>query len=319
MQKQPTLNSIRAFMKAKEISNLYWFCQAIEHGGFAPASLYARVSAPTLSRAVSHLEEALGEKLLHRNAKQFRLTTAGEEYYRRFAPIFQQLGDQWEQLSNLQPALKGDIRVSCPEPFADSFLQPLAIEFMTTHPGVNVHIELSSDTEKFFDDRIDLAISTNPPKAPHLVQRKLLDMELSLAAAPSYLDKMGRPSEIEGLANHDLLAGNRIPAWEFHQDGEKLRIPIKPKYSVDSLRLIIQAACEGIGICLIPSVILAPLLASNRLEALLPEVECPTGKVYMVWADRNLVASRVSAFREMIFERMSEPHKFLASISLNSR
>ena len=48
-------------MKAKEMSSLYWFCQSVEYGGFAAASLQTRVSAPTLSRAVSQLEDRLGE------------------------------------------------------------------------------------------------------------------------------------------------------------------------------------------------------------------------------------------------------------------
>ncbi len=63
-------------MKAKDISNLYLFCQSVECGGFAAASLKTHVSAPTLSRAVASLEDKLGEKLVHRNAKQFQLTTA---------------------------------------------------------------------------------------------------------------------------------------------------------------------------------------------------------------------------------------------------
>lgn len=302
-------------MKAKDMTNLYWFCQSVEYGSFAVTSLHTNISAPTLSRAVSQLEAQLGEKLLHRNAKQFQLTTAGDEYYQRFAPIFQQWNEQWQQLSNRQPTLTGDIRVTCPETFADSFLQQVAIEFMDIHPGVNIHIGFSSDTESFFDDQIDLAISTNPPKAPHLVQRRLFDMELSLAASPAYLSKHSRPAGIEDLLAHDLLAGNTIPYWEFKQDSKLVRIPLKPKYSIDSLRLIIQAACAGVGICLIPNIILAPLVNSDRLEVLLPHVACPTGVAYVVWADRKLVSARVNAFRAMIIDRMSQPSEFLSSIS----
>lgn len=302
-------------MKAKDLSSLYWFCQSVEYGGVAAASLNTRVSAPTLSRAVSQLEDKLGEKLVHRNAKQFQLTAAGDEYYQRFAPLFQQLNEQWTQLANLQPTLTGDIRVSCPEPFADSFLQQAAIEFMALHPGVNIHIEFSSDTESFIDDQIDLAVSTNPPKAPHLVQRRLFKMELSLAASPAYLSQRGYPTAIEDLLEHNLLAGNTIPFWEFKQGSKVVRIPVKAKYSIDSLRLIIQAACAGAGICLIPNTILVPFLERGKLKVLLPDVECPTGITYLVWADRKLVSARVTAFREMIINRMSQPLAFLASIS----
>ena len=302
-------------MKAKEMTDLYWFCQSVEYGGFAQASAHNRVSAPTLSRAVAHLEGRLGEKLLHRSAKQFQLTVAGEEYYKRFAPVFSALQEQWGLLTNLQPELTGDIRVSCPEPFADSFLQQLAVEFMAEHPGVNIHIEFSSDTESFVDDRIDLAVSTNPPKAPNLMQRRLFDLKLALAASPTYLADKGQPERLEDLHQHQLLAGNTIPFWEFRQAGESVRIPLKPKYSVDSLRLVIKAACAGAGICLIPEAILGSMILRKELEVVLPDVEIPLGKVYLVWADRKLVSTRVTAFRTLIIERLQGPLGFLSSIT----
>lgn len=305
-------------MKAKDISSLYGFCLAVEHGGFAAASLRSRVSAPTLSRAVAQLEETLGEKLVHRSAKQFRTTAAGDDCYQRFAPLLKQLEDQWGLLSNTQPALAGDIRVSCPEPFADGFLQQTAIEFMRLHPGVTIHIEFSSDTNHFFDDQIDLAVATNPPKAPHLIQRRLFDMELSLAASPDYLAQHSRPSRAEDLLQHHLLAGNRLPFWEFRENSERVRIPLSPKYSVDSLRLVIQAACAGMGICLIPKATLLPLAGRGQLERLLPQVACPTGVVYLVWADRQLVSARVKAFREMILARLNDPTGFLSALSCPS-
>jgi DNA-binding transcriptional LysR family regulator len=309
------MNFKRAYMKAKEISNLYWFCQSVEYGGFTPASLVAQVSAPTLSRAVSQLEQTLGEKLLHRNAKQFKLTAAGEKYYQQFAPLLQQLDGHWDQLSNHQTQLTGDISISCPESFADSFLQQAAIEFMTHHPNVNIQIELSSDTDNFFNDQIDLAISTNPPKIPHLVQRRLFDMQLSLAASPAYIAQHTPLTTIEQLTEHDLLAGNTLPHWEFKQNAQPIRIQVKPKYAIDSLRLIIKAACSDVGICLIPKMILEPLVERNQLIQLLPDIQCPTGIVYIVWADRKLVSARVSAFRQMIIERMSNPWVFLSSLS----
>lgn len=302
-------------MKAKELSGVYWFCQAVEWGGFASASIHTQASAPTLSRAVAQLEDKLGEKLIHRNAKQFQLTAAGEVYYQQFAPLFKQLKENWDQLSNFQSDLAGNVRVSCPEPFADSFLQQTAIDFMEKYPGVRIHIEFASDTDTFFDDQIDLAISTNPPRAPHLVQKRLFDMKLALAASSDYLARYGYPSNTSDLRNHHLLAGNTIPFWEFREAGQIVRVPIQPRYSIDSLRLVIQAACKGLGLCLLPKILLAQLEERGQLIEVLPDVECSNGLVYMVWADRKLVSARVSAFRDLIIERMTHPWEYLDSLT----
>lgn len=302
-------------MKAKDISNLYLFCQSVECGGFAAASLVTHVSAPTLSRAVASLEDKLGEKLVHRNAKHFQLTTAGDEYYHRFADLFSQLNDQWTQLSNSQPVLTGEIRVSCPEPFADNFLQKMAIEFMNTHPEVSVSINFSAGTERFFDEQIDLAIVTSPPHANHLVQRQLFESPLILAAAPSYLEKHGTPQSAEELLSHRLLSGNNLPHWELRENEKSIRIPYQPHYSISSLRLNIDATVSGAGICMMPKAAFDKREDLGKLIQVLPEVQCPSGKAYLVWADRKLISARVVAFRDMIFERFGQSSEFLASIN----
>jgi DNA-binding transcriptional LysR family regulator len=302
-------------VKAKDISNLYLFCQSVECGGFAAASLKTHVSAPTLSRAVASLEDKLGEKLIHRNAKQFQPTTAGDEYYQRFAVLFSQLNDEWTQLSNSQPVLTGEIRVSCPEPFADNFLQAMAIEFMELHPEVSVSINFSAETERFFDEQIDLAIVTSPPHATHLVQRQLFESPLLMAASPIYLEKYGHPQTAEELVSHQLLSGNNLPYWELKENGKAVRIPYQPRYAVSSLRLNIDATLSGAGICMMPKAAFDKRAETGDLVEVLPEVECPTGKAYLVWADRKLIAARVVAFRDMIFEQFGQSSEFLASIN----
>ncbi|WP_339891419.1 LysR substrate-binding domain-containing protein [uncultured Alteromonas sp.] len=292
-------------INTKQMTNLYWFCLSVEFGGFAAASIKAKTSAPTVSRSVAHLEELLNEKLLHRDAKNFRLTNAGEEVYKKFSHVFAQLDEQWLSLSNSQGELTGDIHISCPEPFADFFLQPLAIEFMKQHPQVNIFVHFASDAEGFIDEQIDLAIVTMPATSPNLVQKRLFEAELALAASPEYLKHHPAPQSADALLDHRLLAGNNFPYWHLIEEGKTIKVPVKPKYAINSLRLNIQAAVAGAGICLLPKVALKRLAKDNKLTPILPTVECPKGTAYIVWADRKMIASRVVAFRDEVFNQMN--------------
>nr|WP_319553264.1 LysR family transcriptional regulator [uncultured Vibrio sp.] len=292
-------------ISTKNMTNLYWFCLSVECGGFAAASVKANTSAPTVSRSVSNLEGQLNEKLLHRDSKKFQLTNAGEEIYNKFSSLFHGLDQQWLSLSNAQGVLTGDIHISCPEPFADFFLQKLALEFMTLHPKVNIHVHFASDAEAFISEQIDLAIVTMSATDSHLVQRKLFETELALAASKSYLAQRGKPERARDLLEHNVLTGNNFPYWLLKENLETIKIPIKPKYSINSLRLNIQAAIGGAGICLMPKVALEHLASQDKLEPVLPGVECPKGTVYLVWTDRKMIASRVVAFRDLIFDSMS--------------
>lgn len=292
-------------INTKYMTNLYWFCLSVECGGFKAASVKGNTSAPTVSRSVAKLEQQLNEKLLHRDAKNFQLTNTGEEVYNKFSHVFAELDQQWTSLSNSQGELTGDIHISCPEPFADFFLQSLAIEFMNTHPQVNIHVHFASDAEEFMNEQIDLAIATMPAKSTNLVQRRLFESELSLAASPSYIESNGSPITAKDLLNHNLLSGNNFPYWSLKEAGELINIPVNPKYSINSLRLNIQAAVAGVGICLMPKVALEHLKAQQKLIPILTGIECPKGTVYVIWTDRKMISSRVVAFRDLIFERMN--------------
>lgn len=291
-------------ISTKNMTNLYWFCLSVECGGFAAASVKANTSAPTVSRSVANLEKHLNEKLLHRDSKNFQLTNAGEEIYNKFSSLFNGLEQQWQSLSNAQGELTGDIHISCPEPFADFFLQALALEFMAEHPKVNIHVHFASDADTFISEQIDLAIVTVPATASHLVQRQLFETELALAASKTYLMNRGTPEVARDLLKHSVLAGNNFPYWLLKENSETIKIPIKPKYSVNSLRLNIEAAIEGAGICLMPKIVLEHLTLQNKLVSVLPQVECPKGTAYLVWTDRKMIASRVVAFRDLVFNRM---------------
>lgn len=191
----------------------------------------------------------------------------------------------------------------------------MAIEFMQNHPEVSVTIQFSAGTERFFDEQIDLAIVTIPPHASHLIQRQLFESPLMLAASPNYIEKHGQPERAEELIDHQLLSGNNLPYWELKEDGKAIRIPYQPRYSVSSLRLNIDATLAGAGICMMPRAAFENPAERKKLVEVLPDVECPIGKAFLVWADRKLIATRVVAFRDMIFERFGQSAEFLASIN----
>ncbi|WP_166110659.1 LysR family transcriptional regulator [Pseudoalteromonas sp. Z9A5] len=302
-------------MSAKDLTHLYLFCQAVRYGGFAAASLHIDASPPTLSRAVTSLEQSLCEKLVHRNAKQFQLTAAGEQCIKQFSPLFDTLSSNWQGINNQHSELSGDIHISCPEPFADFIVQSIAIDFMTAHPKVNIHIKFASDTQRFFGDQIDLAVVTKPTKTPHLIQKLLFEMPLTLAANSDYLNKFGRPQCVEDLEQHNLLAANTLGAWQIEENNENKRVELNPKYSVNSLRLATHAATKGVGICLLPKNALNSFIDKGSLVPVLEHTKCQTGRGYLVWSDRILIPARVAKFRDLIIEELKNGADFLAQLS----
>ncbi|MER6877783.1 LysR family transcriptional regulator, partial [Amycolatopsis sp. NPDC000673] len=61
-----------------ERRQLEYFVAIAEHGGFTHAARALRVAQPSLSRAISKLEQDLGVELFHRVGRNAVLSNAGE-------------------------------------------------------------------------------------------------------------------------------------------------------------------------------------------------------------------------------------------------
>jgi len=65
----------------QDLNDLYYYVQAVDHGGFAPAGRVLGMPKSKLSRRIAKLEERLGVRLIQRSTRHFAVTDAGETYY----------------------------------------------------------------------------------------------------------------------------------------------------------------------------------------------------------------------------------------------
>lgn len=293
-----------SIMKSIDLNALNSFCEIVREGSITKAAQKLSMSAPTLSRHLAQLEEHLGQKLVHRHAKQFRLTIDGERYYNTLSADFSQLQDQLAALNDRADVLSGSIRISCPESMAIDYLHDWSLEFLALHSQVDIEIRFAISDQHFVDDQLDLSLVVVPPTQPSLVQRKLLDTKMCVTAAPSYLAEKGQPATPQDLVHFDLLTSDRQKGWAFVVNGERYEFFPKPRYSVNSIRTMVDATIKGMGIMYGPLFYAREPLRDGRLVQILPEYETEMRHVYMVYADRRLMPTRVRVFKDYIEEKM---------------
>ena len=64
-----------------DLSDLYYFAQVVDQGGFAPAGRALGEPKSKLSRRIALLEERLGVRLIQRSTRHFLVTEIGQNYY----------------------------------------------------------------------------------------------------------------------------------------------------------------------------------------------------------------------------------------------
>ncbi|MGH8516627.1 MAG: LysR family transcriptional regulator, partial [Panacagrimonas sp.] len=98
----------------RDLNDLYYFAQVVDHGGFAPAGRALNTPKSTLSRRISGLEEQLGARLIQRSTRRFSVTEIGQTYYAHCKAMLVEADAAQEAIDLSRAEPRGVVRMSCP-------------------------------------------------------------------------------------------------------------------------------------------------------------------------------------------------------------
>jgi DNA-binding transcriptional LysR family regulator len=107
-------------------------------GNFTRAAERLGRQQSTISLQVQRLEEALGCRLMERNARAVVLTSAGEDFLQSARRILD-LNDEIISRAN-EPVMRGLVRLGTPEDFATRHLPDVLARFAQAYPGVALEV-----------------------------------------------------------------------------------------------------------------------------------------------------------------------------------
>jgi len=137
------------------------FVAIAESGSFTRAAGQIYRSTSAVSMQIKRLEETLGHSLFVREARQVRLTPAGETllgYARRLLRLNEEAVAQFRQ-----PTLQGRVRFGTPADVGTRIMPGLLALFARSHPGVEVDVSVARSIdmiERIDAGELDLALVT---------------------------------------------------------------------------------------------------------------------------------------------------------------
>ena len=255
-------------------NDLFLFAQAVESGGFAPASRRLGLPKSTISKRVAELEAGLGARLIQRTSRTFVLTDVGRDVYdhARAALIEVEGAEAAVRRRQVEPA--GIVRLTASIPTVQFELAQRLPKLAALHPKLHVVVHA---TDRFVDvaqEGFDIAIRSHFAPLPDsaLVQRRLRVEPFVLVASPGYLAERGAPQEPADLAAHDaLLAGPALSTWKLrHSDGREALVTPQARMTADESLLLMSAAAQGLGVAILPAPFCRADFESGRLVRVLP-------------------------------------------------
>ena len=129
------------------------FCDVVETGSFSRAGQLSQVSQSAVSQQIRGLERRYMQQLLSRNARQVRVTPAGERLFRGCKDILTRFGEVESDLRDEGSEVSGTATVSTIYSVGLHELQAIQRELARTHPKVTLGIR-HRRSEQVYEDVI---------------------------------------------------------------------------------------------------------------------------------------------------------------------
>lgn len=287
------------------MSLLLAFEAAARHESYTRAAQELSLTQSAVSRQVQSLEQLLGLRLFRREGRQIVLTDVGRLYWREIATSLGQIRSATLQAMAFQSGV-GTLRLATLPTFGSKWLLPRLNRFYERYPGMLVHIHSRIQGLDFSDGEIDAAITVGAEQWPGLACHRLYEERLVVVASPE-LEGVALQMQPEQLSRYLLLnVASRPLVWGdwFERHGLSHRL-MKPGPSFELTSHLIQAVLAGIGIGLVPLVLVEEELRKGTLVS--PCAALSSQRSYcLVYPPRNHALPSLEAFRTWLMDEIGE-------------
>jgi DNA-binding transcriptional LysR family regulator len=279
------------------------FAAVAEAKSFAAVADRMDLSAAMTSKHVQHIETEVGARLLNRTSRSVSLTEAGAIYLAAVRPLLEGLDEVGAQLAQSTIDPRGTLKISLPVWMAEPGFVRVLATYRTKYPDVLFDLDLSGRAVNLVEDGYDLALRVSPTLDEGLIARRLSDVTFHIVAAPSLLDRIGRPSVVADLNGAPFLAyspvstGGRVRLGLGANAPEVKMIPVMQSANET---VLFQAALEGMGIAIMPHLVARAHLDAGRLEHLLPDFPAPLVSLSAIYPDRSFLPAKTRSFLDFL-------------------
>lgn len=178
------------------------FLTVAETGSLSGAARRLGVSQPTLTRRMAALEERFQTELFRRSPRGLELTEAGESILEPARQMEQEVQAVELAVTGRDRALAGTVRITATEGIAIEWMTPRLAAFTAAHPAIEVQLLVQNTVLDLLRREADIAVRLGRPRQPDLVGKKVAELSFGLYASRDYLDRHGRPRELDDLRHH---------------------------------------------------------------------------------------------------------------------
>ncbi len=288
--------------KIPSTAALVAFESAARHQSFTKAAEELALTQSAVCRQIAALEAFLGVELFRRTRRGVRLTEEGLSYGRRIAAQLDAV--ERDTLAVMGQQGSTSLELAVVPTFATQWLLPRLKDFQRRHPEVTVNLTNRTRPFLFADTEFDAALYFGDADWPGTAADFLMRENPVPVCSPELIAPH-RNLDARAIAALPLLQQSTRPyAWRqwFGSLGLQIEGDMRgPRYELFSM--LAQAAMHGMGVALIPPLLIQRELAEGRLIVPLQHAYLSDKAYYLIVPERKAESAALRAFRDWLLEQ----------------
>lgn len=296
-------------MNLKFVETFVWVARL---GSFRAAAERLNTTQAAVSNRIARLETEIGCELFDRVPGGVRLSSVGQRALQPAEELLRSAATFRMSVANPQ-SIRATLSIGTIDSIVHAWLPKFIEQAKERFPSLA--IDLNVDTSlavgrELTERRVDLALLMGPVLSPGIKNIELAPMECAWVAASSF-GLGGRKLCLKDLCPYPVLtfSRNSIPhAWLLRQF-EELGVTPPVVSNSNSLSAMLRLALDGVGVALLPVNMVAPMIASGKLERLAVTPDFPSLTMHAAFADDpdNLIPSILATIaRDVSFSSTQE-------------
>ena len=303
-----------------KLTNIKVFSETAKSKSLARAAEKLNLSASSVSKHISALENHLGVRLMNRTTRKVSITDIGAAYLEKANKIIQDIEDAENMINASQKSPRGLLRIAAPSLFGSRHIAPHLPKFLDRHKNLNIELITYDDQIDIIRDSIDIAIILTKLDDSSLIAKKIAPGNRTIVASPKYINKYGEPKNPDDLSSHKLvtyLGRSQYNDWHFKVNGKSKVLHAQGSLSLSNGELILRAVLNNGGITMLSRHITGKQIREGNLKLLLEDFVEEVNPIYAVYPSNKLVQPKIKLFINYLIELYSPKPYWMVGNNVN--
>lgn len=279
----------------------------VDEGSLSAGARRLGTPLATVSRKMAELERHLGTQLLVRGSRRIALTDAGTAFVAASRAILDRVEEAERSAAGEYSEPRGELAITAPAVFGQRHVLPLALEFLSAHPRIDLRLLLIDRHVSLVEEHLDVGLRIGHLEDSALRATRVGEVRRVICASPGYLAGHGTPTRPDDLAAHDGISFRSFavaPEWRYRGDTASFSVQPRTRMAVNTTEAAIAAAVAGAGFVRVLSYQVGDELRSGTLVAVLEAFAPDPIPVQLIYAAQGMLPAKTRAFIDWIAPRL---------------